>query len=81
LLTDVCHCFLGINRAVYDGGEAEAFKDALDKYLARADAEIEKLCSNHYKGFAESVNELLQVRQSSTNLRADVAGMQAELEV
>jgi hypothetical protein len=66
---------------VYDGGEAEAFKDALDKYIARADAEIEKLCSNHYKGFAESVNELLLVRQSAASLSTDVAAMQEELEV
>lgn len=66
---------------MYDGGEAELFKDALDKYIARADTEIEKLCSMHYKGFAELVNELLQVRQSTANLRIDVAAMQEELEV
>lgn len=36
-------------RAVYDGGEADSFFDALEKYIARADAEIEKLCNNHYK--------------------------------
>ena len=38
-----------ICRAVYDGGEADSFRDALDKYIARADADIEKLCDQHYK--------------------------------
>lgn len=59
-------------RAIYESGTQEAFLALLEKRIADHDAEIEKMCNHHYRGFISSVRDLLHVRADATRLNEEV---------
>ena len=58
-------------RAVYDSADEhpETFVGSLDAFKARMDADIERTCNKYYQGFIESIDELLKVRASASDLQ------------
>eukprot|EP00123_Amoebidium_parasiticum_P001377 comp12449_c0_seq1/m.7376 comp12449_c0_seq1/g.7376 ORF comp12449_c0_seq1/g.7376 comp12449_c0_seq1/m.7376 type:complete len:784 (-) comp12449_c0_seq1:710-3061(-) len=66
-------------RAVYDSGQHDSFLDSINKYIAKTDTEIEKLCNFHYQGFIEAVDELLKVRKDGVLLKDELQEIDHEL--
>jgi hypothetical protein len=58
-------------RAVYDGQKPDIdhFITQLNNCAKRLDGEIERMCNKYYQGFIESIDELLKVRQSASELK------------
>jgi len=56
-------------RAVYEGNDHEKFLDRLDNRIRQHDRDIEKMCSFHYQGFIDSIQELINVRADAEKLK------------
>ena len=56
-------------RAVYEGNDHEKFLDRLENRIRQHDRDIERMCSFHYQGFIESIQELINVRADAEKLK------------
>ena len=56
-------------RAIYDGGNVDRFVSALQQKIRHYDRDIERLCSFHFNGFIEAVQEVLTLREQCRSLR------------
>eukprot|EP00051_Salpingoeca_urceolata_P029566 m.6941 g.6941 ORF g.6941 m.6941 type:complete len:806 (-) comp2777_c0_seq2:85-2502(-) len=58
-------------RVVYEAedGHPGQFADSLTAYTKRMDTDIERMCNKYYESFIESIEELLTVRSSASDLK------------
>ncbi|XP_065649617.1 exocyst complex component 6B isoform X3 [Hydra vulgaris] len=56
-------------RSVYEDDSQLVFLQKLDDRSKLLEKEIERMCSFHYQGFVESVNELIRVRTEASRLK------------
>ncbi|KAJ1819740.1 Rab GTPase-binding exocyst subunit S15 [Coemansia sp. RSA 2599] len=66
--------------SVYRANKQKLFRQQVDLFAQRKDAEIMKLCGNYHQEFVQSVAQLLKVRQNTSELQEKVVGLNAELQ-
>ncbi|CAF0744514.1 unnamed protein product [Brachionus calyciflorus] len=57
---------------VYENNQREDFMKRLDDRVKQYDVEIEKLCSKNYQDFVKTFNELLSVRENTSELKNEL---------
>lgn len=57
------------NRSVYENNQKDEFMKRLDDRVKQYDVEIEKLCNKNYQSFVDTFNELLSVREDTSQLK------------
>ncbi len=62
-------------KAVFESGKAQEYVEKLDQYIIRKEKEIQDICSRNYQGFISAVDELLQVRSETLELRDSVISL------
>ncbi|KAJ2254239.1 Rab GTPase-binding exocyst subunit S15, partial [Coemansia sp. RSA 455] len=67
--------------SVYRANKQKLFRQQVDLFAQRKDAEIMKLCGNYHQEFVQSVAQLLKVRQNTSELQEKVVGLNAELQL
>ncbi|KAJ2811125.1 Rab GTPase-binding exocyst subunit S15, partial [Coemansia furcata] len=67
--------------SVYRTNKQKLFRQQVDLFAQRKDAEIMKLCGNYHQEFVQSVAQLLKVRQNTSELQEKVVGLNAELQL
>ncbi|KAJ2613053.1 Rab GTPase-binding exocyst subunit S15, partial [Coemansia sp. RSA 1694] len=67
--------------SVYRANKQKLFRQQVDIFAQRKDAEIMKLCGNYHQEFVQSVAQLLKVRQNTSELQEKVVGLNAELQL
>ncbi|ORZ38226.1 exocyst complex subunit Sec15-like-domain-containing protein [Catenaria anguillulae PL171] len=65
-------------KSLIKAGRQEKYLDQLAAYIAKQDAEIERLCNFHYQEFIQSVDQLLKVRTETLDLKATLTQLSAE---
>ncbi|KAJ1830966.1 Rab GTPase-binding exocyst subunit S15 [Coemansia sp. RSA 2711] len=66
--------------SVYRANKQKLFRQQVELFAQRKDAEIMKLCGNYHQEFVQSVAQLLKVRQNTSELQEKVVGLNAELQ-
>ncbi|KAJ2333950.1 Rab GTPase-binding exocyst subunit S15, partial [Coemansia sp. RSA 2681] len=61
--------------SVYRANKQKLFRQQVDIFAQRKDAEIMKLCGNYHQEFVQSVAQLLKVRQNTSELQEKVVGL------
>jgi hypothetical protein len=61
--------YLNLNRSVYENNQKDEFMKRLDDRVKQYDVEIEKLCNKNYQSFVDTFNELLNVREDTSQLK------------
>lgn len=56
-------------RTIYHDNEQDRFGQKLESRIKLQDKEIEKMCSKHYQGFIDAVNDLLEVREQADSVK------------
>lgn len=69
----------GVFKTVFAAGRQSEFLKALSAYAHSKDAEIERVCHQHFQLFVKSIDELLALRAEAAGLRAAVVEVQQEL--
>ncbi|KAJ2378848.1 Rab GTPase-binding exocyst subunit S15 [Coemansia sp. RSA 2607] len=67
--------------SVYRANKQKLFRQQVETFAQRKDAEIMKLCGNYHQEFVQSVAQLLKVRQNTSELQEKVVGLNAELQM
>ncbi|PIA17406.1 hypothetical protein COEREDRAFT_40889 [Coemansia reversa NRRL 1564] len=67
--------------SVYRTNKQKLFRQQVDLFAQRKDAEIMKLCGSYHQEFVQSVAQLLKVRQNTSELQEKVVGLNAELQL
>ncbi|KAJ2723820.1 Rab GTPase-binding exocyst subunit S15 [Coemansia sp. Benny D115] len=67
--------------SVYRANKQRLFRQQVDLFAQRKDAEIMKLCGSYHQEFVQSVAQLLKVRQNTSELQEKVVGLNAELQM
>uniref|UniRef100_A0A6M2DPL4 Exocyst complex component n=1 Tax=Xenopsylla cheopis TaxID=163159 RepID=A0A6M2DPL4_XENCH len=67
-------------RSIYEGDGHQSLMEQLESRIKSHDKEIERMCSQYYQGFIESIRELLQVRTQSQRLNVEVVEIDADLQ-
>ncbi|KAJ2787947.1 Rab GTPase-binding exocyst subunit S15 [Coemansia interrupta] len=67
--------------SVYRANKQKLFRQQVELFAQRKDAEIMKLCGNYHQEFVQSVAQLLKVRQNTSELQEKVVGLNAELQM
>ncbi|KAJ2003676.1 Rab GTPase-binding exocyst subunit S15 [Coemansia thaxteri] len=67
--------------SVYRANKQALFRQQVDLFAQRKDAEIMKLCGNYHQEFVQSVAQLLKVRQNTSELQEKVVGLNVELQL
>ncbi|KAJ2849304.1 Rab GTPase-binding exocyst subunit S15 [Coemansia brasiliensis] len=66
--------------SVYRANKQKMFRQQVELFAQRKDAEIMKLCGNYHQEFVQSVAQLLKVRQNTSELQEKVVGLNAEVQ-
>ncbi|KAJ2160956.1 Rab GTPase-binding exocyst subunit S15 [Coemansia sp. RSA 552] len=66
--------------SVYRANKQKMFRQQVDQFAQRKDAEIMKLCGSYHQEFVQSVAQLLKVRQNTSELQEKVVELNAELQ-
>ncbi|KAJ1955458.1 Rab GTPase-binding exocyst subunit S15 [Linderina pennispora] len=66
--------------SVYRANKQKLFRQQVDLFAQKKDAEIMKLCGNYHQEFVQSVAQLLKVRQNTSELQEKVVGLNAEVQ-
>lgn len=66
-------------KTIFAAGRQTEFLKALTSYSARKDAEIEKVCHQHFQHFAKSIDELLGLKDEAKKLKEAVLQVLQEL--
>ncbi|KAJ2805312.1 Rab GTPase-binding exocyst subunit S15 [Coemansia helicoidea] len=66
--------------SVYRTNKQKLFRQQVELFAQRKDAEIMKLCGSYHQEFVQSVAQLLKVRQNTSELQEKVVGLNAELQ-
>ena len=56
-------------RAIYDTGDVHKFARALEQRIAHYDKNILKVCTYHYQGFIDSMNQLKNLQTKCANIK------------
>ncbi|KAI8326337.1 hypothetical protein GQ54DRAFT_253031 [Martensiomyces pterosporus] len=70
-----------IIHSVYRTNKQKLFRQQVELFAQRKDAEIMKLCGSYHQEFVQSVAQLLKVRQNTSELQEKVVGLNAELQM
>jgi len=57
-------------RAIYDTGDVHKFARALEQRIAHYDKNILKVCTYHYQGFIDSMNQLKNLQTKCANIKS-----------
>ncbi|KAG9510590.1 Cyclin-dependent kinase 2, partial [Fragariocoptes setiger] len=65
--------------AICDSDEHERYMKQLEERIKNYDRDIERMCSENYRGFIDCIHELLQVRPRAESLKREAQAINAEL--
>jgi hypothetical protein len=66
--------------SVVKGKRTDLFLQQLDAFSAKKEAEVEKLCNEHYQDFVAAVERLTTIREGTRELRDRIVGLNDTLQ-
>ena len=61
-------------------GHSQELLTSLTRYSAERETEIERICNSNHQGFVTSVNQLLQVKDGTNDLAADILNLNQSIQ-
>uniref|UniRef100_A0A1I8ATR9 Exocyst complex component n=1 Tax=Steinernema glaseri TaxID=37863 RepID=A0A1I8ATR9_9BILA len=59
-------------RAIYDCGDVHKFSRALERRIAQYDKNILKVCTFHFQGYIDAIDQLVQLKERCSEIKQDV---------
>ncbi|KAJ3164908.1 hypothetical protein HDU88_004888 [Geranomyces variabilis] len=69
-----------IIKQILQTGKEDLFGEQLALFVAKKEAEIEKMCAFHYQEFVQSVDQLLKVRQGTVTLKDKILDLNDQMQ-
>ncbi|TKR80500.1 hypothetical protein L596_014567 [Steinernema carpocapsae] len=68
-------------RAIYECGDVHKFSRALERRIAQYDKNILKVCSFHFQGYIDAIDQLVQLKEKCSEIKQDVKEIDEDIHV